>query len=205
MDAIVKRKPVIYFAGKIAPHGWRDAIVGYRAGSEEPDRLFDPELTLDAGKFLYGGPFFISCDHGCAHGRGLHASAAGACDGEVYDLLTRRTQIWEANRERIKRADGVFAYINETDCHGTLIEIGFAAALGKTVHVVFGRAVKLEDFDDMWMAREAAAPYPHGFCRHPWYGVVGEPRECFDRFLQSAWWPTPESAPAHPLEISLKK
>jgi hypothetical protein len=179
-------KPTIYFAGKIGRHDWREKILGDRAGSSNNDAynnmdcLFDPKVDLreDHGKFWYGGPFFISCDHGCAHGRGLHA-ASGSCGSGYADLLGTRSKIWAANCRLIERADRVFAYIDETDCFGTLIELGYAAAIKKPLWVAFGRNVPIEKFDDMWMARECA-----GGNFFPWYGHVGEPREAFADFLK---------------------
>lgn len=53
----------------------------------------------------------------------------------------------------IKRADLVFAYINTPDCHGTLVEVGYAAALGKFIYVVEGTEVPYEDY---WFGAELA-------------------------------------------------
>jgi hypothetical protein len=180
-------KPTIYFAGKIAKGNWRAKILGDRVGSwndsyEHMDCLFDPEADLreDRSGFYYGGPFFISCDHGCAHGPGGHAASGSCYDGGGYGkLLGTRAKIWTANRRLIERADYVFAYIDETDCFGTLIELGYAAALKKSLWVAFGRSLPFESFDDMWMARECGES---GWFR-PWYGNVGEPHEVFATFL----------------------
>jgi Nucleoside 2-deoxyribosyltransferase len=177
-------KPTIYFAGKIKKGNWRAKILGDRGSWNDAynnmDCLLDPKVDLreDRGSFWYGGPFFISCDHGCAHGRGLHA-ASGSCGG-YGNLLETRSKIWAANRRLIERADNVFAYIDETDCFGTLIELGYAAALEKPLWVAFGRNVSIEKFDDMWMARECGG---EGYPTYPWYGHVGEPREAFADFL----------------------
>jgi hypothetical protein len=65
------------------------------------------------------------------------------------------------------------------------------------VHVVFGRSVKLEDFDDMWMTR---VPFEYSK-KQPWYGSVGEPRETFDAFLQGLHWAELAPAPANLLEV----
>jgi hypothetical protein len=180
-------KPTIYFAGKIAQGNWRDQILGGRIGSsndayDNRECLFNPKIDLreDRGNFWYGGPFFISCDHGCAHGPGLHAASGSCYDGYSRPLETR-PKIWAANRRLIERADYVFAYIDETNCFGTLIELGYAAALKKRLWVAFGRNVPIEKFDDMWMARECGTlGYPR-----PWYGHVGEPHEAFAKFLKA--------------------
>jgi len=180
-------KPTIYFAGKIAKRNWRTEILGSRVGSnnnayDNIDSLFDPKIDLreDRGSFWYGGPFFISCDHSCAHGPGRHAASGSCYDGGYDTLLGTRPKIWAANCALIERADHVFAYIDEADCFGTLIELGYAAALKKPLRVVFGRNVPIEKFDDLWMARECGQP---GY--HPWHGHVGEPRKAFADFLKA--------------------
>jgi hypothetical protein len=177
-------KPIIYLAGKISRDDWRAQIFGCRFGAAPNDgtndygfdRLLDETLTTDCGSFCYGGPFFISCDHGCAHTPAGHgASPSGCLEGMAGDgKLEMRSQIWDVNCARIKRADYVFAYINETDCYGTLIELGFAAALDKPIGIGIGRAVKIEEFDDLWMARQ---------CGHAW---LGSPADTLNQFLHQS-------------------
>ena len=85
-------KPVVYLAGKIAKHDWREQIVFLRDGVDaaNPERdLFNPELAIDCPDFIYGGPFFVSCDHGCGHGAGMHGTGAGinATGSECIDAV----------------------------------------------------------------------------------------------------------------------
>ena len=124
------RKPIIYFAGKIGRHDWRCELFGKnRIGgvnsSDGPDgfkTIFDKTYLRDMGAFMYGGPFFISCDHGCAHGPASHGAGSNGClDGATEGVRKTHAAIWKVNRARIERADHVFSYINETDCYGTLI------------------------------------------------------------------------------------
>ena len=178
-------KPIVYFAGKISPTDWRTQILGSRAGASSNDwddnygfkRLLNDEaMTIDCGSFLYGGPFFISCDHGCAHGLGTHGAAPDGClYGSSNGQLEVRQGIWLINQKRIERADYVFCYINETNCFGTLIELGYASAKFKTICVAFGPKVSIREHEDLWMAQQC------GFLAPVLYG---EPQETFKEFSE---------------------
>ncbi len=179
-----KPKPIIYLAGKIGYADWRTQIFGSRFGAAPNDgknsygfdRVLDESLTHDCGSFHYGGPFFISCDHGCAHGPASHGAAPSGClDGGADDgRIEMREQILHVNFARIRRADLVFAYINELDCFGTLVEVGFATALEKPIGVGIGRNITVEQFDDLWMPRGC----------HTVGQWLGTPRETFGDFLR---------------------
>ena len=103
------------------------------------------------------GPFFAACDHGCAHGKRIHAAVS--CSGyetniavleEAVEVRELRERVHEVNLSRIKRADFVFAHINETDCFGTLGEIGYAHGVGTPVHLHFGAKLTKKQRDEMW-------------------------------------------------------
>jgi hypothetical protein len=169
-------KPLIYLAGKIAKDDWRHALLNsWRISGicntepDELDELFDPTFTVEHLTFRYGGPFFVSCDHGCLHGPASHGAAANGaqgCDLEGYDdIELRRRRIYEVNAARLRRATHVFAYIETADCYGTLLELGMAAALRKPIKVVFGDKLSDAQVRDMWMVAECAYPTP------PSYGV----------------------------------
>jgi nucleoside 2-deoxyribosyltransferase len=109
--------------------------------------------------FLYGGPFFVSCDHRCAHGPGSHGSGANDvgdyCTG-FDETITRK--VFKINCARLSRADLVFAYINELDCYGTLVELGMVYAQRKRVVLAFGERIwcRTKDVRELWMARRCA-------------------------------------------------
>ena len=58
----------VYIAGKISKCDFRHHIV---AGLK--DHPFDQTELVTPG-FIYVGPFFVSCDHGCYHGNGTHGA-----------------------------------------------------------------------------------------------------------------------------------
>jgi hypothetical protein len=174
--------PRIYFAGKIAKHGWRERVCGdpCRASAYDTAFLLDPDTTVECAGFDYGGPFFVSCDHGCAHGPASHGAGLTYCtDDDITSsaVQNRRRDIWRVNRERIRLADVVFAYVDEADCFGTFIELGFAAALGKPIGAGFGLTVTPRLLDDLWMARMCHSVSPSV--------LRGGPEETFAAFLRS--------------------
>ncbi len=143
----------VYFAGKVAHHG------GYRG------RLFGSERVMsngyyiyeiNGGRICYGGPFALSCDHGCYHKQGSHGLLdwAGVCGGSADDLpecehynhsfgcanITRGLKPHQAtNRcmEQIRECDAVHAYLDTVSCYGTLAELGYASALGKPIYIYY--------------------------------------------------------------------
>lgn len=172
MNMIVKTKPVIYFAGKISQRDWRYDITGdERVGGLDYDggapikHMFDPDYRVEYDSFLYGGPFFISCDHGCGH---RESHALGGCFGE--EGVTERAKILWVNTQRIIKADYMFTYINEVDCFGTLIELGIALQHQPRLRtvVVFGPNVSIAQYKDLWMAEQCAWQVYTGPVKDAW-------------------------------------
>lgn len=148
----------VYLAGKIRQNGWREMISGYRCGDSI---AYSPEVydgLVINENLTVTGPFFIACDHGCYHGKSTHGVGVnkfihdggrfwryGCCgDGEVPFTEDEVVMICKA---QIDKAEIVFAYIDCQDCFGTLAEIGYAHAKGKTI------IIKFKDYDleeDMW-------------------------------------------------------
>lgn len=163
---------IIYLAGKISSNDWRASILGYRPGGVcDIEEFLDPHIEPPLwpikegaifGTHAYGGPYFISCDHGCAHGSSTHG--VGAHDGEPPPCIdammghgrsvpTRR-EVARLCLEAVRDSDLIFAYLTSTDAHGTLVEIGFALALGRRVAIAWDPRVKSAD---VWFALAAGA------------------------------------------------
>jgi hypothetical protein len=176
--------PRIYMAGKIGAHDWRHKLIpGLR---DDSSRLFDPDFTLDCRSFRYGGPFFVSCDHGCYHGPANHGAGIidDGCGDEwgnlsaehsAHTLQARRRAIFAINRERVLRADHVFAFIESPDCYGTLVELGLASAKGIPIAIGFAPGVCLADRDELWMAAQTA--------RFVWHDTAEDSWRQFERAL----------------------
>lgn len=177
----MRTKPRVYFAGKIGRDDWRHslsrdsrwgAVEDYGGEAWYQKNLFDPNLLYDEGRFFYGGPFFVSCDHGCAHGPNSHGVnlEGGACIEVPDGVAERRARIFEINRLRLLKASWVFAYIESPDCYGTLIELGMAHAAGIPISIGISPELAGAARDDLWMMEQTT--------KRP--VIVGDPQACFD-------------------------
>lgn len=146
----------VYLAGKIRQSGWRENICGYRCGGHTDSYGFYDDLVIN-GNLTVTGPFFISCDHGCYHGENSHGVGVAQyyytdedgrkhiyepCMGEYFT----QDEVLTVCKNQIDKAEIIFAYIDCRDCFGTLSEIGYAHAKGKTI-------IKFKNDDlerDMW-------------------------------------------------------
>lgn len=145
----------VYFAGKMGE--WlTNKIPGacWRPFSAVPsDDDFDPETPnypqpevrqLFQYPFLYVGPW---------KGRGsYHCYIHGitSCNSEVG------TAVWHRATAGIRDCDIFFAMLDDETAFGTLVEIGYAAALHK--RIIVGQTQKYEwpYEDNLWFAKEAA-------------------------------------------------
>lgn len=138
--AHLKKVPRVYIAGKISKNDFRHRLVPGLAhhsfGQEEI-------ITLD---FIYVGPFFVSCDHGCYHGKGTHGVMNELGCQEVLEHT--RLDVISNNNAAIDRADVVFVYITATDCYGTLVEIGRVTSrlFRPRLAIAFAPGVPIDDF-----------------------------------------------------------
>jgi nucleoside 2-deoxyribosyltransferase len=144
------RPPVVYFAGKVSHGGgYRGKLLGNHRVMSDGHR----EYEVTGRRLIYGGPFAISCDHGCFHTNGTHGWASTGyesgyfSDENGHSVYTQsddnenhefsKFNIVDRCFSQIKTCDAVYAYIDSTDCYGTLTELGAASALGKPIYLVF--------------------------------------------------------------------
>ncbi|MCL8207245.1 MAG: nucleoside 2-deoxyribosyltransferase domain-containing protein [Actinomycetia bacterium] len=121
----------VYCAGKIAKNDWRHTLFPGLRGA-------GPDDWLERDGLVYTGPWFVSCDHGCAHGP--HTHGTGPACGEDDDPVTvwnRRQMTLLQGRAGLLRADVVFAWIDAPTAFGTFVELGYALGRGKGVFVAF--------------------------------------------------------------------
>lgn len=164
--AVIGVRPFrVYLAGKIGKNDYRHSIVpGLRRTwpdlSDQPFGTWPSWPVLPKAVFGiadYVGPYFVSCDHGCAHGNESHATID--CSRFVEhagDEVGPRSFAHEQCLRAITAADVVLAYIDTLDCYGTLFELGYAHALHKIILVVINSDDLRSPYEDMWFAMYAS-------------------------------------------------
>lgn len=151
----------VYLAGKVGHTDWRHGLFPLRhvelryQGSTDRVVLAEEPMVKDG--FEYVGPYFLSDDHGCFHGENQHGLidpgyADGVCmaDAEFPQHLNRQT-VLNSCLHWLELADVVFAWIDDDTAYGTLVELGYAAALKKTIFVAFD-----QKRSDLWFAQRIA-------------------------------------------------
>lgn len=141
-DQAPRKKPRVYLAGKIAQHGWRERLTYRTIYPRDP---LDPNEFEDTPNFVCTGPFFACFGHGLSHVPGTHGQ------GEK----NKRARVFDVSLARIAKSDFVFARINETDCFGTLVEIGHAHAIGVPVFLNLGPDLTRRQTNDFWFVAQA--------------------------------------------------
>lgn len=129
--------PRVYLAGKIGKNDWRHRLVPNLRAHVWADGPIQTEA------FSYVGPFFVSCDHGCSHYPSSHGASSVV---ECGQWQFTHEEIIDNNNAALENADLVFAYITDTDCYGTLIEIGWALQKGIRVVLAFAPNMPIDDF-----------------------------------------------------------
>jgi nucleoside 2-deoxyribosyltransferase len=146
-------KPRIYLAGKIAKNDWRHKLVPQLRGTEWPG------APIECESFVYCGPFFAGCDHGCAHGPTRHGVVSDSpCQDDQQTMTDEqiRDLVIATNTNALGIADVVFAYVDCMTAYGTLVELGAAYAMGKQVVLMFGSNLQPDDRSELWYAHRQA-------------------------------------------------
>lgn len=162
------RVKFFYLAGKITRTTWRETIVGewsfenhswsygqaYFDYEEDGTWAIVPHAckVLDSISLHYTGPWWRDdfC-HGQSNDSGFPHGYSSV--GQPLKEESDKKQIANAVSKAIRDSDMLFAWVDSHDCYGTLLEIGYARGLGKTVVVVFSDTI---DSRELWLARAAA-------------------------------------------------
>lgn len=151
----------IYFAGKIGIYDWRHSLLSRATGRWRKLRDSKAPFDFNIGphKLTYQGPFFTSCDHGCYHGEHSHGVGLDVNTGCPRDIggdpfPLSRPVVFRRSLEAIDRSDCLFAFIDSASAFGTLVEIGYARARGKTVLLCFADKHLQRD---MWFVSESCS------------------------------------------------
>ena len=157
-----------YLAGKITGTTWRDSIVEEWSVENHSSSYFQAFMgyeddgawsvvpnactVMDSVTLHYTGPWWkdpfchgSSDDSAYPHGY----SSTWEHGRETGD----KKQIANAVVKAISACDLFFAWIDSLDCYGTLLEVGYARGLGKTVVAVFSDAI---DTRELWLTQAAA-------------------------------------------------
>lgn len=157
----------IYLAGKIAKNDWRHDLVVGLSNAIDTEATWDRWPVLERcmiGGHDYTGPFFISDDHGSAHGSETHGvdasgyswiSNSGLKSHDSPDEARQR-RVVTICKEAIKCSDLVFAWLDDPTAYGTLVEIGYAVGVGVPVIVGIPAETTACGADPMWFAHLSA-------------------------------------------------
>jgi hypothetical protein len=151
--------PSFYAVGKISKKGWRNQLVGGMPNTWQ-EYLGAAPVQTHTG-FVYNGPFFIRCDHGCTHGSNTHATysiCTAACSGSQDAEQFRPARVFRQSERQIRQSGFILAWAGQESeslekAYGSLIELGVAHALAKPILLVHHPKVDLRDF---WFAVETA-------------------------------------------------
>jgi hypothetical protein len=152
------------------------------------------------GRDHYVGPFFVADDHGCFHGSGTHGAGVGfawcpcceeeradvscnVCHGPVMETGTldpcggaysglRREDLLNRCHGAIARCDVIFAWLDDPTAYGTLVELGWAHAMHKTIWIASPTFLP-----DLWFA--------YTLTKHCHIGHDEDPCAAFRRFYYS--------------------
>lgn len=214
----MSRLPRVYMAGKVAKLDWRHGIVGPYLRNVDlrydgQTNLVRPERSYVVDGFEYAGPFFLGDDHGCFHGPHSHGFGAlhwpECAVGEVSDEIAQASERlygnggdWAKTREIIhqsclnwlRSSDVVFAWIESYDAYGTLVELGYAAALGIPIYLAFdlmfdgprGPDAPSSTWNDLWFAEQTATTRD----------ILGDVGTAWQSFV--GWWAERDRTPAAP-------
>lgn len=178
-----RKVKTFYLAGKITGTQWRDEIVsGWSDARSEAysDAIQDGLwLCVRSGATACGisldycGPWWMDMcgGHGTSiHNTGPHAYGDHAAMPDEYSVrkyAENRKQVSRNVHCSIRDSDMVFAWIDSSDCYGTIFEIGLARAQNKVVVVGIDTAFS-QQAADMWLAFEGCYCVYGASAREAW-------------------------------------
>lgn len=192
----------IYLAGKITKNGWRHDIVPglrdagrYELGFYGYDKIEKITWPILYGRMVnghdYTGPYFVSCDHGCFHGKGRDSGPAHGWGDEGYCGYgagdDTKKFVTSLCRRAIEGSDLLFAWIDSPDCYGTLVEIGIAFALHKKIRIAFRRDMPWTE--DFWFAASLSEHFgDFDNALEAYMEMVPPPRIDYYEYIKSDEW-----------------
>jgi nucleoside 2-deoxyribosyltransferase len=203
----------IYGAGRISKHDWRFSGERVDAPTDtvDQDRDADAPLCKKNGiDWVYVGPWFRGCDHGCTHVPNSHAATFECSSGDIrevgfeglegVDPVSRSHLVQEIvlrnSLHQIAKCDVFYARITDGESYGTFAEVGYAHALGKPIYLDVRNKTIVRD---LWfLVRMAvASPLDEKVLRAlPWMDFQGTLTEYRDGLLAllDTEYPHPEAS-----------
>jgi hypothetical protein len=180
----------VYCAGRIESRA-KQTKKGYRWGLVNTILLDDSRLAkapltrFSIGKipFIYTGPYTLADDHRGSHlphlfddknkenlgyGTRSHGSALYIDSFNTKESNINARHTFLRALDGIKQCDVLFVWIDDMEAYGTLIEIGFAKALGKHIVLATPPLEKTtandpaNPFGELWFAFKSANELVHG-------------------------------------------
>lgn len=145
----------IYFAGKFSGSSTKNGTVDWRSEfGVEPTHYFDDRETTLVGHF-YVGPSQKDLSSGHSSEPGHIVDFCYQEDSGGLYLDNNRREVFANCLSQIAQCDTLFAWIYDNTCYGTLVEIGYASALGKRILVGIDNNFA-DKVGDMWFSMAAA-------------------------------------------------
>ena len=138
----------VYLAGSFK-NDWRYRFV--RSEYILNDMSNQEEIAQTRIGRKYTGPFWVDLMGHCSGG---HITGSGEKNKKI---------VYSRCLSQIDKSDIVFAWIDTMDCYGTLAEIGYAKAKGKTIWIGIDEKLNTPDedsdrlSDQLWFAKEMAS------------------------------------------------
>lgn len=168
------KKPVTWYAAGRIERQTRErfGLINNMMDYDEPTHV----APIRAGEgFAYSGPFTYGCDHQCTHsgngsgwemrdkvgltgtaGTATHGSALAGCAAAfATDPSIDRKALYLRALDGIAKADAVFVWITDEECFGTLLEVGYAKALGKPIYLA--HAPHIHPNGELWFSFQSAS------------------------------------------------
>lgn len=140
----------VYLAGKISKNDWRNKLV-YQLKGIVPEEWWETvSLPMSHRGFEYVGPFFVSCDHGCAHGSNQHGAKESCFDGDGGGIS--HADVLGKGFSGVRACDLFIAWVGSDfkSAYGTITEIGMASALGKPIVIIREAGLADAAISDAW-------------------------------------------------------
>ena len=172
----------VYCAGKISKNDWRRVSSPNYGVLEDRDQ----ELAIRHGgvDWVYVGPWFRGCDHGCTHVPNAHAAIYECSSGDRRPLSyytdsgppglhASQRAVLRNSLHQIAKCDVFYVRLDSAEAFGTFTEVGYAYALGKPLYV---DVVDAHIAKDLWFLLRMALETKHDeriLATLPWMVFTG--------------------------------